>query len=262
MKKSKSLYLLTLTAVFSALSFVGTMINVPMPSGGMVHLGNFVMILAGLLCGGIVGGLSGSIGMGLYDIFAGYNPSTYIRSFILKFIIGLIVGELFRLIIKRKINVKVLLFVFSGVFFVLAILGIIMATKCVDGSFVITISDATKNIKQSDLILAIVFAFLFFALLLAAGILSFKLNYNQQAALFSTTIAMLANMVLELLLRTLLTHFLDGFDFSVAYATALAKIPASILTSFITVFLISFIYLPVHKATKNYNILNDVEVEE
>lgn len=262
MKKNKSLYLLTVTAVFSALSFVGTMINIPMPSGGMVHLGNFVMILAGLLCGGIVGGLSGSLGMGLYDIFAGYAPSTYVRSFILKFVIGYVVGELFRLIIKKKFSIKILLFGLSGLFIILGIMGIIMIANATDKGYVIEVFNATKTIAKTDLILAVVFAFLFFVLLLVAGIISFKLNYAQQVALFATTIGMLVNMVLELVLRILLTHVFDGVDWPVAYATALAKIPASILTSFITVLLIAFIYLPIYKATKNYNLLNDIEVEE
>ncbi|MGM9970532.1 MAG: ECF transporter S component [Anaeroplasma sp.] len=261
MKKNKSLYLLTLTAVFSALSFVGTMINVPMPSGGMVHLGNFVMILAGLLCGGIVGGLSGSLGMGLYDIFAGYAPSTYIRSFVLKFAIGFIVGELFKFIFKKKYSVKKLLFILSGLFLILGVLGIVMIANSTDKGFTIEVFNASKTIAKTDLILAVVFSFLFFTLLLVAGIISFKLSYTQQIALFATTIGMLANMILELGLRILLTHTFDGVDWPVAYATALAKIPASILTSFITVLLIAFIYTPIYKATKNYNLLNNVEVE-
>lgn len=261
MKKKKSLYILTLTAVFSALSFVGTFINIPMPSGGMVHLGNFVMILAGLLCGGLVGGLSGSLGMGLYDIFAGYNPSTYIRSFILKFLIGFIVGELFRLVIKKKMNVRIILFFLSGIFLILSIVGIVMLIHSSSNGFNILVFGATKTIGKVDLIVATIFAILFFIGLLLSALYSTKLKNAQSVALFSTTIGMLLNMILELLLRILLTHYLDGVDFPVAYATALAKIPASILTSFITVILITFIYPPIYNATKNYNMINDLEVD-
>lgn len=46
-------------AIFAALAFVGTMVQIPLPSGGMVHLGNFVCVLGALLCGPIVGGLAG-----------------------------------------------------------------------------------------------------------------------------------------------------------------------------------------------------------
>ena len=66
--KRQKLYKLILISVFAALTFVGCLIQIPLPSGGMIHLGNFVIIIAALLCGGLIGGLSGAIGAGMYDL--------------------------------------------------------------------------------------------------------------------------------------------------------------------------------------------------
>ena len=63
---------MVLIALFAALSFVAVMlIHIPYPAPvgqPFIHFGNMVTILAALLIGGWQGGLSGSIGMGLYDI--------------------------------------------------------------------------------------------------------------------------------------------------------------------------------------------------
>lgn len=257
--KKNGIYYMVIVAIFSALACVGTLINIPMPSGGMVHLGNFVMILAALLCGGLVGGLSGSIGMGLYDVIAGYNPSTYLRTFVLKFFIGFIVGYLFRLLIKKRKDPAILSYIIGGLFVVVGIIGIVMATKCTNNVFNIIVFGKIKTVKQAEIILMVVFAFIFGIGLILAGIFSKKLKGNSRYALFAITVGMLINMVLELILRTLLTTWLDKYDMAVAFATALAKIPSSVITAFITVVLATFLYRPTYKAVKDINHLNDIE---
>lgn len=61
-----------------------------------IHFGNMVTILAALLIGGWQGGLSGSIGMGLFDIVGGYGIDS-LKTFILKFGIGLFTGLVARI---------------------------------------------------------------------------------------------------------------------------------------------------------------------
>ncbi len=58
---------IAITAVFSGLVFVLTMVAIPMPAGGFWHFGNAMIILTGLMFGGLVGGLSGSIGATLAE---------------------------------------------------------------------------------------------------------------------------------------------------------------------------------------------------
>lgn len=257
MRKNKQIYTMVITALFSALAFVGTMIHIPLPSGGIVHLGNFIMILAGLLCGGLVGGFSGSIGMGLYDIFGGYPPSTYIRTFLLKFLVGFLVGFIFKLCIQKKFKITVIQYIFCGIFLSLAILGSIMLAYVEEGSFIVKAFGVTKSIHQADLIMAVIFAYLFFIGLLVTIVLSSKLKYALKCVVFVTTFVMLINMILELVLRIFFTHVIDGVTLATAYTTAIAKIPASILTAFITMIFIIFLFKPIYMATKNLNRLSD-----
>ena len=88
-----------LIAMFAALSFVAIwLIRIPYPApvgNPFIHFGNMVTILAALLIGGWQGGLSGSIGMGLFDIVGGYGVLS-IKTFILKFGIGLFTGLIAR----------------------------------------------------------------------------------------------------------------------------------------------------------------------
>jgi len=251
---------MTITALFSALCFVGTMIHIPMPSGGMVHLGNFVMILAGLLCGGLVGGVSGSLGMGLYDVFTGYPPSTYLRSFLLKFLIGFLVGTLFRLFIKKSWKITLLLYLSGTIFLILAIIGSLMLGQMGESGYIVQLFGISKTIQKMDLIFAVLFAYLLAVGFFVTGVFSFKLKYGLKCVLFATAIVMLVNMILEWVLRILLTHWLDGVELATAYVTAIAKLPASILTSFITILLIVFLYKPIYLATHQLNPMN-VEVD-
>lgn len=113
MPKNKRLLLeITLIGVLSALSYIGVMIHIPIPSPlgkPFIHLGNLIVILASLIFGGLIGGISGSIGMGLYDILAGYDIWSIIRTIVLKLIMGFIVGYIYhRLIKKRKKTIGII----------------------------------------------------------------------------------------------------------------------------------------------------------
>ena len=114
-KNKKLLTKISIIAILTALCFAGTFVQIKMPSGDMIHLGNFVMIIAALLLGGLEGGFVGSFGMGLYDvIYYTQKPTTIFRTLILKFLIGFIVGSLFRLIIKKDLKARPILFTISG----------------------------------------------------------------------------------------------------------------------------------------------------
>lgn len=98
---------LTQTAIFAALCFVTftyMQIKIPTPSGDFtsIHFGNIFLVLAALLLGPTYGGLAGAIGMTLADLI---DPAYIIvapKTFILKFIIGIIVGNI--AVKKAKIN--------------------------------------------------------------------------------------------------------------------------------------------------------------
>lgn len=86
---------LVLAALFGALAYIGfAFLRIDIPIGftkTAFHLGNIFVILASLILGGWVGGLSGSIGLTLADLTSGYAlyaPTT----FVLKLGIGLVCG--------------------------------------------------------------------------------------------------------------------------------------------------------------------------
>ena len=67
----KMTYAIVAVALFAALVFVGSVIQVPVPAAfGMtrIHLGNIFCLLSGFLLGPVSGGLAAGIGSGLYDI--------------------------------------------------------------------------------------------------------------------------------------------------------------------------------------------------
>ena len=70
--QNKSIFSITLVALFSALVFIGTTLKIPLPTGAFVHLGNAVFLLAVLLLGYTKGALAGSIGFALFDLLNGY----------------------------------------------------------------------------------------------------------------------------------------------------------------------------------------------
>jgi uncharacterized membrane protein len=84
---------IAIIAVFSGLVFVLTMFAIPMPAGGFWHFGNAMIILTGLMFGGLVGGLCGSIGATLADLVLGYGvwaPWTVWIKFFVGFLPGIV----------------------------------------------------------------------------------------------------------------------------------------------------------------------------
>ncbi|MCR5647767.1 MAG: ECF transporter S component [Acholeplasmatales bacterium] len=271
----KILSKITIIALFTALAFVGVFIQIKMPTGDMVHLGNFVMILAALLLGGLEGGLVGSLGMGLYDlIYYTSKPSTIIRTFVLKFLIGFLVGYLFRLILKKKLNTKYLL-IGATSFFLLVFgvsLGLFLNGDFADFSFSNGLSSNFANFLGSGKTVKISLYIPIFSLIFAIGtVLSIvferKLSTRSKAALFAILSAVLLNIIGEFILRWLLegtfnvlvSDLNDGF--TVSLATATSKIPGSLITGFLSVFLAVLIYEPIYRGVKNLTVFKDDTVD-
>ena len=94
--KKNNLYKLTVTGLMAALCYVGFYIQIPVPVPGgdtvAVHIGNAFCVLAALLLGGVYGGLAGSLGMTIADLLNPVYVTSAPKTFILKFLIGLIAG--------------------------------------------------------------------------------------------------------------------------------------------------------------------------
>ena len=128
MKGKNTVYKLILTAVFAALTIVGCLIQIPLPSGGMVHLGNLVIIIAALLCGGLVGGAAGGIGGFLYDLIFYSSIDGALKYLVLKFVMGFVVGSTFRLFMKKDNKLgTILLGVIGSLMLILTTIALVLS---------------------------------------------------------------------------------------------------------------------------------------
>ena len=258
MSKQKEILLkIILTALFSALCFIGVLIRIPLPTGAFVHLGNMICILAALLLGGVYGGLAGSIGMGLFDLTHGYLGAGLLRTFILKFLMGLIAGLVFKLILKKKLNVKKLTIIFVVILGLLFITAITLSVISYNNGFVVTYTKNGEVVTKTVIVKWIIP--LFIGVMLVLGIIDLvlekKLGKVAGAALISATAGVTINTLGEIYLKALLYYLLNTAyaSFNDAYLYAIAELPATIITSVLTVSIIGFIYWPIYKATKDFN---------
>ena len=247
----KVLYNMVIIALFTALTFVGTYVQIPLGTS-KVHLGNFVCILAGLLCGGLVGGISGSLGMGLNDLLSGYGPDTYIRSFIVKFLLGFIAGALFRYLIKKEKKITYRFYFISGAFLITFItLLVLYLTK----GEVIQM-DAKRKFTISILLLSLlaVMSVFFFVIQLFVK----KINLVQRYVLYVASMASIVNITLEFLIKIPFKVWMASLTWEGATIYAVSSLPSSLITCIVTTLFVTFIYIPLYTATQKINRLNDV----
>ena len=247
----KVLYNMVIIALFTALTFVGTYVQIPLGTS-KVHLGNFVCILAGLLCGDLVGGISGSLGMGLNDLLSGYGPDTYIRSFIVKFLLGFIAGALFRYLIKKEKKITYRFYFISGAFLITFItLLVLYLTK----GEVIQM-DAKRKFTISILLLSLlaVMSVFFFVIQLFVK----KINLVQRYVLYVASIASIFNITLEFLIKIPFKVWMASLTWEGATIYAVSSLPSSLITCIVTTLFVTFIYIPLYTATQKINRLNDV----
>mgnify|MGYP000807872336 CR=1 FL=1 len=256
MKKNKQLYKITLTAIFAALAFAGTFIQIPLPTGGMVHLGNFVVIISALLCGGLVGGISGGIGCGLYDLLIYSSWDGFIKYLVLKFIMGMIVGYTFRILFKKKDSFNTTLW--------LAISGVVILLL----TTLVIILYNTGHIKisyqhpQAYIAIVATLAYLVGILIIAASIFGMKLKKIHKFVLISISLSIVVNIILEFITKIILSLTLDSLNFQASLIKGFSTMPSCILTGALSLILGTLIYPPLYKATKNINYFNDLDINE
>lgn len=97
-------------AIFSALIFIATWINVPIwgANGGLMHLGTLTQTVVALLFGPYVGALSGAIGMTLFDYLSPYAAWAPI-TFVVRLLAGWIIGQVSPQSAKMKLAIALLL---------------------------------------------------------------------------------------------------------------------------------------------------------
>jgi len=255
-KQKKALIKIILTALFTALCFIGVYIHIPMPTG-FIHLGNMICILGALLIGGIYGGVAGSIGMGLADLQLGYGIPSMLRTFILKFFMGLIAGLVFKIILKKKLNVKKLTIILIIILGILTITTITLSVISYNNGFTVTYIKGGKEVVKTIKIHWIIPLFVSIMLVIAILdlILEKKLGKVAGAALIGSTIGIFFNIFGEVYIKALLYYWVSSAytSFNDAYLYSVAGLPSTLITSVLTVSIIGFIYYPIYRATKSFN---------
>lgn len=253
-KNNKLLYKMILTALFSALSFVGVYIKIQLPAG-MIHLGNFICVIASLLCGGLIGGISGALGMGLADIayYGGFSAGV-VRTLILKFMMGMIIGYSFRFLLKRKWNLKV---INIGLTILFCIAFALAVTGCALGG--IDVSQKHIDIHYTVPIFLGLVVVLFILVLL----FDHKLNRISKVALTAVALGILFNMFGEIYIKALLYYWIESkyTSFDAAYLYALSSLPSVAITAGLTCILSAIIFYPLYNATKGYLKYDDISEE-
>jgi uncharacterized membrane protein len=249
--RKQNLYKLILISIFAALTFVGCLIQIPLPSGGMIHLGNFVIIISALLCGGLIGGASGAIGAGLYDLLIYSSVDGMIKYFILKFIMGYIVGSTFRLLLKKKINSSLINIILGGILIIFTTLALILSLNGY-----ISLSSKITNVKLY-LILVSVFGYILSLILLISGIVSIKIKDIYKKSITAISLSISVNVVLEFILKIVFSMIIDSLPFEAAFVKGVSTMPACILTGTVTLYLGVLIFPLLFKATKNVSLLQD-----
>ena len=261
-KQKEALFKVILTALFAALCFVGVLIRIPLPTGAFVHLGNMICILAALLIGGLYGGIAGSLGMGLFDLTHGYLGAGLLRTFLLKFLMGFIAGTLFKLILKKKLNVKKLTIIFIVILGLLFITLLTLSIVSYNNGFVITYTKNGELVTKTVIIkwiIPLLFGIVFLIALLDL-ILEKKLGKLSGVALIAASAGVAFNTFGEVYIKALLYWWINSAygSFNDAYLYTVAELPATIITSVLTVTIIGFIYFPIYLATKSFNPLDYV----
>lgn len=91
-------------AVMAAIICVITLFRIPLGQS-KVHFANAMCLLAGLLLGPVTGGLSAGLGSALYDVlFGGYDFLNAAITFVSKFAMAWVTGELFLLWQKKQLK--------------------------------------------------------------------------------------------------------------------------------------------------------------
>lgn len=246
----KLLYNMCLIGILSALSYVGVLIQIPIPSflgKPMIHLGNLVVIISALIFGGSVGGISGSIGMGIYDIINGYDLFSIIRTILLKLIMGLIVGHIYQIKLKNSSKKSWILYITGGFITLLGLIFMIMA--------IITNGEVNIELISKTMIISwpvYVFSLIIGIFLLIIAIFSNKLTPKLKCACIASSIAICVNIFGEFVYKLLKQMILGGSDFVASVYLSFTSIPSTLINGGITLTIVLLIFMPIELViTKN-----------
>lgn len=236
---------LVLIGLFGALCYVALLFKIPIPSPvgkPFLHMGNMFVILAALLFSGTIGGLSGSIGMGLFDFMNGYASSVP-KVLVLKFGIGVITGAVASKGHKPDAKSPVKWIGIAGS--LLIAIGIILFIISLTIGSTITLSGAEKALEISPVLY--VFSFVLGVGLVIVCSFIKKISIKIQYAILGAVAGIAFNLVGEFLFGCV-KLLLAGSGFLPAVLSAAVSLPATLINGTGSIVIAIVLYVPLSKA--------------
>lgn len=247
LKTNNLVYKIALVGILSALSYIGTFIHIPIPSllgRPMIHLGNLVVIISALIFNGFIGGLSGAIGMGLYDFIGGYDLWSITRTIVLKLLMGLIVGFVYQTLIKKeKARLNIIMFILGSILLIVGITFLIVSFQ--NGGNIV---DQFTNKKEAIHWPVYTFSIVNGVFLIILGIINHKIPFKLQVVSTAATIAIMVNIMGEFIYKVLKQLILGGSSFVASVYTGFLSLPATLLNATITLGILLLIFIPIENA--------------
>ena len=253
---------LVLIGLFSAICYVSLMlfkIPIPSPVGNpFIHMGNMFVILAALLFSGPIGGLSGSIGMGLFDLLNGWAssaPKTIVLKFGIGFIAGLVASK------GHDANAKSPLkwLVVTALCFLTCGLGLLILSSLYGYEILIPyLREASTSAVPLGDTLVVIPALYIFALILGVGLLLTCLSIKRvpiklQYAILGAVCGIAFNLVGEFLF-SLVELLILGSAFAPAVISSLISLPATLINGAVSVIVAITLYIPLSKVVTKSNL--------
>mgnify|MGYP000957593036 CR=1 FL=1 len=241
---------IVLIGLLAAICYVSLYFMIPIPSpvgSPFLHMGNMFVILASLLFNGYIGGISGSLGMGLFDLmngFAAYAPKT----FILKLGIGIITGKIANSKNDEETRNSPAKWIFaSAIFFI--VVGVLLLITTLLRGYEIAIPGIEKALVINPVLY--IFSLILGVFLIIAGVLANRFSIEIQYAIIGAVAGIAFNLVGEFLFG-LGTLLLAGFSFLPAIITSAISLPATLINGTFSIVVAVTLYIPLKRALSRF----------
>ncbi len=235
---------LVLIALFSAICYVTLFFKIPIPApvgSPFLHMGNMFVILASLLFSGTIGGLSGSIGMGLFDMLNGWASSAP-KTIVLKFGIGFITGSVAAKGHRADAKSPIKWLIAAASAFLVAGIALWYAAFTQGHEISIPGIEKTFVVIPALYIGAIVLSILLFVSCAYIRKIDIKLQY----AILGAVAGILFNIVGEFLFGVI-SLLLVGSTLTPALISSAISLPATVINGAFSIIVAISLYIPLSK---------------
>ncbi|MGL5676082.1 MAG: ECF transporter S component [Cellulosilyticaceae bacterium] len=238
---------IVLIGLFSAICYVTLFFKIPIPAPvgkPFLHMGNMFVILAALLFSGTIGGLSGSIGMGLFDFMNGYVDSVP-KTLLLKFGIGFITGIVASKGHKENAKSPLKWIALSSAVLILAGISLFFVAMTYGNEIKI------EGIEKAFVVIPVLYIFsLILGIALAVTCFFIKkIDIKLQYAIIGAVAGIAFNLVGEFLFGSIKLILL-GSGVIPALISAAISLPATLINGTFSIVVAIILYVPLSKLLK------------